>query len=382
VTSTDRIRVVHLITDLDVGGAERALARLVAAMDRTRIDSTVVTLRAGGLLVDEIARHGIPVMGVSARGGTVGPRALWRLVTLLRQLRPTVLQTWLYHADLAGILAGRLAGVPAVAWNIRCAGLEPGDHSRLLRPMLSLLALLSARPAAVVCNSDAGRLAHERLGYHPRRWIMLPNGFDVDALTPDDGARIGLRRELGLAEDVTLVGVVARLHPMKDHATFLMAAAAIATRRRDVHFLLVGRGVTASVELGTLIRKLGLDSLVHRMEERLDARAVFGALDVAVSSSYSEAFPNVVAEAMACGTPCVVTDTGESAAIVGETGLVVPIRDPASLAEAILRLLMLEPDQRVELGKRARARIRSEYAIDRIARRYEALYVELAGQAA
>jgi glycosyltransferase involved in cell wall biosynthesis len=371
------IRVAHVITDLEVGGAELMLARLVGGFDRDRFDTAVISLGTTGPIGKRLQQSGIPVHALNMKRGRPNPVALWRLAQLLRQLKPDIIQTWLYHADLVGLLGRVATRRSRVVWNIRCAELDSRDHPRSLPPLLRLLAALSGRPAAVISNSIAGQRAHERLGYVPPRWCIIPNGFDTIAFQPDEAARRRLRNELGLAEHVRLVGVLARFHPMKDHATFLRAASLIAPQKPDVHFVAAGAGVDENRGLANLARELRLESSVHLLPKRGDAPAFLAGLDVAVSSSYSEAFPNVVGEAMACGTPCVVTDVGDSAIIVGETGVVVPPRNPQALADGVMRLLDLDRASLEALGRSARERIVSEYSIERAAARYEALYNEL-----
>ncbi len=353
------------------------LLRLLSRMDEARFRSSVISLTGGGTLGPRIAALGVPVTALGMRPAVPRPRALWRLVAALRAERPHVLQTWLYHADLLGLLAGRLAGLKAVVWNLRCSRLTAADKSRSLAAVVRLLAALSDRPAAVVVNSSAGRLAHEELGYRPRRWELIPNGFDTELFRPSAEARASVRRELGLAEDTPLVGLVGRYFGMKDHPNFLAAAARLHRARPDVHFLLAGEGVeAANPALARQVASLGLEGRAHLLGERADAARLTAAFDVACSSSYGEGFPNVVGEAMACGVPCVVTDVGDSARIVGECGLVVAPRDPAALAEG-LRALLSRPD-RPALGVAARERIRRHYSIEGVARRYEALYEEVA----
>jgi glycosyltransferase involved in cell wall biosynthesis len=320
------------------------------------------------------------VFELGMRSETSALSAVWRLVRLIRQFRPDVLQTWLYHADLAGLVAGTLARVPNIVWNIRCAELDPRDHPRSLPALLRVLAAASHRPSAIVCNSTAGRRAHEALGYHPRLWCVIPNGFDTEAFRPSLTARVELRRELAVPDTITLVGLLARFHPMKDHATFLRCAKIVTAAKPDVHFVAAGAGVDAAPALNNLVDALGLRGRVHLLQARRDAPRFLAALDVAVSSSYGEAFPNVVGEAMACGTPCVVTDVGDSAQIVGDAGIVVPPRDPVAIATGVLRILDMGEAARDQLGRAARERIVSEFSLGRAAARYEKLYLELAGQ--
>jgi glycosyltransferase involved in cell wall biosynthesis len=373
------IRVVHLITDLDVGGAEVMLARLVEASDPAVLENVVVSLKSGGIIADRIAARRIPVIGLGIRAGHASPRGVIRALKVLRELRPSVLQTWLYHADLIGLVAGTLARVPRIIWNVRCSALDPADHGPTLSLQLRTLAAASRWPSAIVCNSFSGRREHERLGYKPRRWAVISNGLDIRECAPNRSARAVVRRDLGLAESVFLVGLVARLHPMKDHETFLKAAALIHHQAPDVHFIVAGRGVPESVALKTLVANLGVSRALHILGEQKDVPRLLAALDIAVSSSNSEGFPNIVLEAMACAIPCVVTDTGDSALVVGNTGRVVPSKDPVALSRAVLELLRMKPEGREALGESARARVACEFSLAIISRRYQDLYTELLG---
>jgi len=353
------------------------LARLVRSFDRGRLDSAVISLGTLGPVANPIQRAGVPVHALDMTSGKIDVVAWWRLARLLRQLQPDIIQTWLYHADFAGLLGRVVTRASPLVWNIRGAELDPRDHPRSLPFLLRLLAMASRVPSAVICNSLAGQRAHERLGYTPRRWCIIPNGFDTIAFRPDAEAGRRVRRELGLADDARLVGLLARFHPMKDHATFLRAAKLVAARTSDVHFLAAGRGVDDNETVRRLARELRLESNLHLMPEQGDSAAFLAALDVTVSSSYGEGFRKVVAEAMACGTPCVVTDVGESATIVGKTGVVVPPREPEALAKGIVQLLDLDRASLESLGRAARERIVSEFSIERAVARYEALYTEL-----
>lgn len=380
MSSTKRIKVVHLSTDLLIGGAEKMLCRLVGRVDRTRFDSVVISLMGVGPLGEELAAAGFRVHSLEMRRGRPSLGALTRLVQVLRRERPDILQTWLYHADLMGLVAGRLARVPRVVWNIRSAGREAAEYNRLARLTLLASARLARFPSAVVVNSEAGRVYHSDLGYHPRSWHVVPNGFDTVALRPDDTTRRAVRRELGLAPDATVIGLVARFDPVKDHETFIRAGALLATAHPEVRFLLVGLGVDAAN--GTLmswITEGGLEKNIHLLGVRRDIGRIMAALDFAVCSSLSEGFSTVVGEAMACGVPCVVTDVGDSALLVGDTGVVVPARDPAALAAGMRRVVELRGDARADLGRRARARIEQHFGLDSVVRRYEELYVSLVG---
>ncbi len=375
------VRVTHLITDLDVGGAERMLAKLVAGTDPARVRHAVISLLPPGSTAAEIAAAGCPVASLDMRRGRLAPGALIRLVGLLRADRPDVLQSWLYHADLMGTIAGRIARVPTIAWNLRCSDMDLSLYPRSTTLVVRALALLSRLPDVVIANSEAGRAAHKALGYRPRRWEIIPNGFDIGLFRPDLGARGSLRAELGLAPDTKLIGMLARFDPMKDHATFLAAAARLAHANAGVHFVLAGRGIEpANVALAG---EPALAGRLHLLGERADSARILAALDLAtLSSAFGEGCPNVVGEAMACEVPCVATDVGDAARMIGETGRVVPPRDPAALAAAWAETLALSATDRAALGAAARSRIAEGYSLAAVRERYTALYEGLAGRTA
>lgn len=369
------IKILHLITGLETGGAEMMLYKLVSRMDRTRFDTTVVSMTGLGTIGERIRALGVPVLSLGMGRGIPDPRGVLRLIKILRKVRPEVLQSWLYHADLIGLIAGRLAGVPAILWNIRHSESRKEDISIVLSLTLKLLAVLSGMPKAVVVNSSNGRLVHEGIGYRPRRWELIPNGFDTSVFKADNEARMKLRKSLGLGEGVFLIGLVARLHPMKDHPNFLKAAGLILKARPKTHFILVGKGVES---LTPLISELGIGEHLHILGEREDLPEITAALDVAVSSSsYGEGFPNVIGEAMASGVPCVVTDVGDSALIVGESGIIVPPADPSALSEACLKLMEMSEAERKAMGSKARKRVEVHYSVEGVVSRYEELYMDV-----
>lgn len=375
-----QVKVLHLITDLDSGGAEIMLWRLLSRMNRARFSNVVVSLTDQGNLGSCIQALGIPVHLLNIRRGRPDPRGIWRFWKILRHERPQVVQSWLYHAGLLGQMVAGLSNGYAAAWNIRCSNMEMRHYPRQTELVVRVLAKLSAIPDAVLVNSEAGRRMHEALHYRPRRWRVIPNGFDVDVFRPDPGAGAPFRKNLGLPAETLLIGLVARYDPMKDHRNFLEAAAYLLKDRPDVHFVLVGRGVEDSnLELAAITQRLNIVKNVHFLGERADIMNVMPALDiVTLSSAFGEGFPNVVGEAMASGVPCVVTDVGDAAMIVGKTGKVVPVKDPEALARAMGQLIDMGATARRRLGLAARRRIEECFSLPAVVHQYEQLYEELA----
>jgi glycosyltransferase involved in cell wall biosynthesis len=370
------IRIVHLITGLETGGAERALSHLVASTDRDRFRSVVVSIREPGRMAAAVVRAGVEIRTLGIRRGVPDPRGVFRLVGILRELRPDILQSWLYHADFLGLLARQLGRIPHLIWNVRCsdAGLSPADIA-----LRRLLAWGSRMPDAVVVNSRAGQRFHERIGYRPRRWEHVPNGFDMNEFRPDPEARGRIRAEFGLDDETIVIGLPARYHPMKDHDTFLGAAAILTTTRPEVRFALLGTGIEPTNRaLAKAIAGRGIADRILLLGERGDMADMYAAFDIAtLSSAFGEGFPNVLGEAMASALPCVATESGDAAELLGRTGIAVPPRDPQELAAAWRKLIDAGAEGRRLLGDQARERIAREYCLRAAVARYEALYSDI-----
>jgi glycosyltransferase involved in cell wall biosynthesis len=284
----------------------------------------------------------------------------------------------MYHADLLGLAAGRLAGVPKTVWNVRRSFIDMREHSRLSGLVLKTLARLSSIPDAVVTNSLAGQRTHEALGYNPRDWIWIPNCIDSKRFRPNPGEKTRLLSELRLPPQTSLVALVARYLPIKGHDVFIAAASKLAALDPSVHFVLAGLKVNdTNTSLMRSINASGARERFHLLGERKDIERVLAAVDVACSSSYGEGFPNVVGQAMACGVPCVVTDAGDSALIVARFGKVVPAGDSTALCQALAQLLSSQ-SERQRLGRGARRHIEHCFSVESMVARYEQLYDELA----
>jgi glycosyltransferase involved in cell wall biosynthesis len=381
------MRVVHLINCLSVGGAERQLVRLLAARS-PGVDAVVVTLLDRDVLRGEVEACGVRVRSVGLAASRPTPAALLRLAAILREESPEVVQSWLYYANAAATLVRPLAcRSPArrwpLAWNLRQTVESPEQEPRALRLALRLNAWLSPRPEAIVSNSTRSLADHRRLGFTPRREVVIPNGFDCLRAPHGAAARRAAREALGLTEAAFAVGCAGRDHPMKDHLGFVEAFATAAARDPRLVALLAGRGVDQHhAKLAAAIARHGLGLRVRLLGERTDLAALLPGLDCFVSSSaWGEAFPNVVAEAMSAGLAVIATEVGECREIVGDCGVLVAPRDSSALAAAIQRVAEMAPEERAALGKLARARIAEHFDIRAVAAAYESLWRELAAAA-
>lgn len=369
-------RIVHLITGLDVGGAERMLVRLLTRMDRSRFDNVVVSLLPPGPMATALRAAGVPVHTLAMRHGVPNPVAAVRLARLLRRLRPGILQTWLYHADLLGLVAGRLARVRHIAWNLRTADVDLAPYGAVSEWTRRMGSWMSPAPDAVVVNSRAGQTAHEALGYRPKRWVRIPNGVDTTEFRPSPDARTAVRRELDIGDDAFVFGVVARWDPIKGIDLVVDAAAVLG--RSDARFVLVGLGLDATNgTLAAAIERAGLTRQIRLVGARTDVARLHAGFDCVIMPSRGEGFPNAVAEAMASGVPCVVTDVGDAAFLVGDTGWVVAPDSELALADACRSVLDSSIAETRRRGEAARARIERHFGIDQVAGAYEAFYASL-----
>ena len=370
-------RITHIITGLADGGAEAVLYRLVTT-DTSGTRHVVVSLGDAGKYGPMLQSLGVNVHALDMPRGRLTTGGLVRLYRLLRRERPDVVQTWMYHANLVGGIAARLAGCRRVFWGIHHTNLGKGTTGFSTRMVDWVCARLSRlMPYGIVACAESARQVHVARGYWPGKFCVIPNGYDLSHFRPDIASRHAVRRELGLDAHVALIGLVGRWHPSKDHANLLKAFAHLQSSHPESRLLLAGTQCDAgNAELGQLISNLGLNGVIHLLGARPDVPAIMNALDLHVLSSSGEAFPNVVAEAMACGTPCVVTDVGDAAVMVGETGWVVPPSNSDRLAKAIAAALdeRQDPARWAERCKRARQRIIDNYSVERMVARYHDLW--------
>jgi glycosyltransferase involved in cell wall biosynthesis len=374
-------KIIHIIVGLDVGGAELMLKRLIESHhDRVHTEHSVISLTDCGTVGLQLRAQGVEVttLGMRSAFGTI--RTVWRLARIIRAARPDIVQTWMYHADLLGGVAARLAGHKNIIWGIRTTEVDSGPRATAV--VRRACALLSRWvPHTIVCAAQASRRAHLRIGYDAARMVVVPNGFDMARLSATQDEREALRRSCGIAPDAVVIGTLGRFNPDKDQGSFVRAAGVLARQYPTLRFLMVGRDLdAANGELATWIAATGHADRFVLLGQRADAAACLRAMDIFCLSSRTEGFPNVVGEAMALAVPCAVTDVGDAAMLVADTGIVVPKEDAARLADALAQLLELGLAGRQQLGERARARVRAEFSIERARDRFDELYKNILGK--
>ena len=363
--------VLHVITGLDTGGAETALFRLIDGAASSPYRHMVVTLTPGGAMLPAFLQAGVDVTEIDLRRHPVS--GFIRLVRMVRASRPDIVQTWMYHADLVGGLAARLSGNRNVIWGIRTTGIAHG--SRATAVVRRLCAWLSGWvPHTIVCVADASRQAHVDKGYDGKRMVVVHNGFNLSSAV-GKAQRDTLRAEWGFDERHVVVGNLGRFDRDKDQENFVRAAGMLAPAYPQLRFLLIGhRSEHERAQLDAWITRTGHAARFTLLRGRSDAGDCLAAMDVFCLSSRNEGVPNVVGEAMAAGVPCVVTDVGDTAILVGDTGIVVPKEDAAALAAGLEQVLRMAPDERRRLGLRASERVHERFTVAHALERFEFLY--------
>jgi glycosyltransferase involved in cell wall biosynthesis len=360
-------KVVVVTTDLGVGGAEAMLTRLVTAQPSIADEVTVVSLRPEDDYVERLRTAGVKVVQLDFRRARGIASGLIELAKLIAERRPDVVQGWMYHGDLAALLALALSGRRSrtrLVWSVRCSDMDLRQYGFGLRAAVKTCTLLSRRPDAVTANSAAGLKFHLELGYRPRRAEVIPNGIDMEEFRPDLVARRAVRHELGIEDAAIVIAHVARVDPMKDHSTFLAAMAQLP----EIRALLIGVGT----------ENLAASPNVFRLGRRRDVARLLTAADfIASSSRFGEGFSNAIAEGMACGLPGIVTDVGDARLIVGDTGLVVPCEDAQAMVAAMQTLAQEPIEARTARRVKARMRIAENFALPTAVKRFAALYASL-----
>lgn len=369
-----------MIRSLALGGAERQFCLLAQGLLARGHQVSVLSFYPGGTLEAQLKTAGVPLVEL-AKGGRWDLLGFARRVRRwLRRERPQVLYSFLDTPNLLAAWLKPLCPGLKVAWGVRASDMDLKRYDWFARLSHRLLDFSARGADLVIVNSRAGAGILARRGLAAAKLKVIPNGLDVAAFTPDPAAGAGLRAQWGVGPQAPLLGLVARLDPMKDHPTFLRAAASLLPRFPGLRLVCVGGGPAGLArELKALAEELGLGQALVWAGQRRDMPAVMNALDVCVlSSAFGEGFPNVLGEAMACAKPCVVTAVGDAAWVLGRPELVAPPGQPEALAQRLAGLLEMPVAQRAALGASLRARVVEEFSLERMIARSEQALMDLA----
>ncbi len=377
VTASQKIKLLFIITGLGAGGAEVMLYSLLSTIDRDRFEPSVISLMDRGIYGTQIEQLNIPVYCVEMLAGKPTLNSARRITELIKQIKPDLIQGWMYHANLAAQFFNFFGDrkIP-VLWSIHHSLHAISSEKPLTQIIIRFGSWSSKYAAKVAFVSEKSQAQHQKIGYSQGNSCVIPNGFDTSKFQSSTEIRQKFRQELNIADKTFLIGSVARYHPMKDHANFLRAAKVLLAEYPETKFVMVGTNVDEqNPALTSLIDTLDIGNNVFLLGQRSDIPQITPALDILTSSSaYGEAFPLVIGEAMSCEVPCVVTDIGDSGWIVGDSGKVVPPKNPEALAKAWQEVLTLDSSARINLGKSARTRIVENFSLVSIVDQYEHLY--------
>ena len=378
--SLEKIKVVYVITALNTGGAELALLRMLENLDLSKFSPYVISITSRGEIGALIQSINIPLMTLDLNGWWSFPGAMIRLLNFLNKIKPEIVHTWLYHADLLGGLVAMLARVPVIVWSIRSSNFLNRDTKNGTRIIFKLCIFFSKWvPHLVIYNSWVGLDFHKNYGYQESKNLVISNGVDLTKFKPNRNSRHEVRNNLGLDKHAILIGVIGRFDPLKNQIGFIEAAKHLFEIMPDVHFVMAGKDCDwNNIQIQKQLSGLSVAKNFHLLGLlQLDISLIIPALDLMTLASVSEACPNILLEAMACEVPCVSTNAGDSSIIIGNPAWVVPVGDMLGLAKKIKLFLDLDLDDKKYIRLKARERMANHFEISNMVRLYEAQYIDL-----
>ena len=367
--------IIHIIVGLNTGGAESALKRLVINRSKHINTTVVVSLTDDGKLGPLLRDMGVTVIALNIRGTLSFFTGLFRLTKIIRALKPDIVHTWMYHANLIGGLASRLANNKNVVWSIRRTKLEYLD-SKVTYIVMKMGALLSRIiPRVIVCVAEAAIDHHTAYGYEKTKMIVIPNGFDLSVNKYNESERERIRRALNISSSDIVIGTVGRFHHSKDFHNFIQSASRAMIKFQQVHCIMLGRNVDSkNEELVNWLNKYDVTSRFSLLGEVNTVPAYMSAMDIFCLSSRTEGFPNVLAEAMCVGLPCVATDVGDVTMVVESSAIIVKPCNSIALTNGLLSMLCKTEKSRKKMGQEGKKIISKNFEVDQVCSRYFKLY--------
>ncbi len=365
------MKIVHIITGLGDGGAEHTLYK-ICKYDKLN-KHFVISLKNPEKYYSLLNKLGIKIYCLNFKIYSI--IKFIYLIKFLKNLKPDVVQTWLVHGDFIGGIAARLAGLKNIIWNVRYSNLEFGKAKFTTILIIKILCKLSFFiPRLIIVVSKSAKKTCKELGYDAKKLYLIANGYDLSVIKSFKVQKI--RSKYKIKKKIPLIGKVARYDKKKDHTNLFNALNLIKKKNIKFHCFLVGKNIDKNnLNLINQINKLKLSNCIKLLGQKNNIIEIMNEIDLLVqSSSYGEGFPNVVAEAMACGTPCVVTNVGDAAFIVGKTGWVVPSKNPQKLASAIEKALSFIKKNSFKKNNKPRLRIKKNFSIKKMLNQYRIVW--------
>ncbi len=370
------MRVLHIITGLDDGGAEAVLYR-ICKLDK-EYQHIVISLQGQGKqkYVSLLQKCNISVHALNFSKTGINFFGLLRLFKLIRQLKPDVVQTWMPHADLIGGVIARIAGVKNIFWGVHHTNLIKGKINRIVVIIVKVNAILSSLvPTKIIYCAEKSREVQESIGFKKNKGVVVHNGYDMNSFSQNSSMRNAIRHELDIPHETFVIGHVGSYNPLKDQETLIKSLRYLDQKGVNFYAIFVGKKLDPSNDnLIRLIEENGLTKRIHLLGVRNDISAIMNSIDIFMLSSVSEAFPNVLNEAMACETPCITTDVGDAALIVGDTGWIVSPQDSKALAKSLIKALEEKKHYHESWEQRKKAcrqRINENFSFEKMIKNYK-----------
>ena len=368
------MRILHIITGLDDGGAEAVLYR-ICKLDK-EYHHIVISFQGEQKYVSLLQKNNISVHTLNFSKTRINIFGLFKLLKLIKQLKPDVVQTWMPHADLIGGVMARIVGVKNIFWGIHHTNLIKGKINRIVLIIVKLNSILSSFvPTKIIYCAEKSREVQESIGFKKNKGVVVHNGYDTNSFFQDSSVENDIRNELGISHETFVIGHVGSYNPLKDQETLIKSLGYLDQKGINFNAIFVGKKLDPSNDnLIKLIKDNGLTKRIHLLGIRNDISAIMNGIDVFMLSSVSEAFPNVLNEAMACGTPCISTDVGDTALIVGNTGWIVSPQDAKALAKSSIKALeekKLHHESWEQRKKDCRQRIIENFSFEKMIKKYK-----------
>ena len=379
-----KIKILHIITGLGFGGAENNLLNLIKEIDKTKFELHVVSLNGKGYIGEQILNLNIPLNSYEAnKSGFILFKlfniafVIVQIIKLIKQIKPDLIQTWLHHADLIGFLCAFLTGHKKLVWSVRCSDLKKGYISAKNRYLVKILSFFSYYPIVILFNSHAGIKAHLKIGYKPKKYQCIFNGIDTSRFKPDSEQKYKTKIELKILQNIQTIGYVGKDQNIKDIETFLYSIQEVQKKLPDINVVMIGENLSNNNKnLLNSINELQLKN-IKLIGLKKNIENYMQVFDIMISTSLSEGFPNVLAEAMSCGVPCVSTDVGDARNIIDTNNQLHEVKNYKAISNSCIRILLMNSEEKKKLNESSRKRIIDKFNILSITKQYEIFYKKL-----